>query len=175
MIIPSRASNAFSLSGNPYPRSINYGNLISFLLLVTSARKGNSRGARRNADAHHLSGSRAVQLYSNVSIERRPNTQFSISCIVPASSTKIVDTVPLSKFHRLEYGLQYHDAAGPKTRSLKLVVVKDDTSVDDQVFAKQGNTINAEVNAKVTGSNFQLEIINNETFSLDLSLARLTL
>lgn len=94
---------------------------------------------------------------------------------VQAGMTKNVDTIPMSKFNRLEYGLQYNENGGPKTKAVKISVVKDDILVNDQVFAKHGNGIDVEINAIVTGTNFHLQVINNESFDIDLSFARLIL
>ena len=94
---------------------------------------------------------------------------------VNALSTKVIDSIPLSRFHLIEYSMQIHNAASTKVRTLKMMVARVDTGVDDQVFARGGSAINLELNNKITGRDFELEIVNNETESVDLSFARLTL
>lgn len=93
--------------------------------------------------------------------------------VVSASSTKVVDTIALAKFKRAEYSLYYFSQSNNKTKTLKLVVVQTDSGLKDQLFAKGGNLLDIGITATINGSNFELTIINNESFVVDLVLTRL--
>ena len=71
--------------------------------------------------------------------------------------------------------MEIHNSSSLKVRTLKMLVTRVDTDVDDTVFARGGSALNIEINATVVGTDCQLEIVNNEIESVDLSLARLTL
>lgn len=94
---------------------------------------------------------------------------------VPASSTTIVESFALSSFRSLEYIINVKDTTSDKEKQLKLSVVKDDGSLKDCVYAIMGSAISLEINANINGLSYELEMINNELFAVEVSFARLTI
>ena len=91
---------------------------------------------------------------------------------LPAGSTIVADTMPLNSFSQLEFIVNLRDASGPRTKSLKLSAHVVDVSVRDQVYARYGDPINIEVNAVSTGTDFELQFVNNELVPVDLTLIK---
>lgn len=85
---------------------------------------------------------------------------------VPANSTLIVDSELLTHFENIEYTFKIKKNLD--SRSLKLSVHKSDVNVKDQVYAKTGDPINIEMNTLSDGSEYSLEIVNNESVSVGL-------
>jgi len=94
---------------------------------------------------------------------------------VGGNSTQIVDSFNASTWRTAEYLFQFAENAGTKVKSLKLLVTKDDIEVKETVFARQGSTIDLEVNSNLNGGNIEIEVVNKETFAIDVSFARLRL
>ncbi len=86
--------------------------------------------------------------------------------IIPANSTLIVDTELLSQFDNIEYSFAIKKLTLAKT--LKMLVLKADVSVKDQVYSRHGDSINIELNTLSNGTDFSLEIINHEAVSVGL-------
>ena len=94
---------------------------------------------------------------------------------VPASSTVIVDTIPMSNFDKLEYLINYENTLTNRSKGLKLSVVKDDTIIKEQVYAITGAPLSIGLTTVVNGSDYELHITNNEAAVVGVSFARLTL
>lgn len=94
---------------------------------------------------------------------------------VGANSTKVVDVVPLNQFVLLEYVVFYYNQALTKQKTLKIKIRNDDTSLKDQVFAKEGDAINVAIHAQINGLNAELFIQNFEAFNLNFKAVRLIL
>lgn len=94
---------------------------------------------------------------------------------VNANETKIIDTLPLIDFKMIEYTLRTSNQPNSKTKGLKMIVVKTDSSINDQVYAKIGDAINFSLNAVINGSSMNLILQNNENFVLNLALIRASL
>jgi len=94
---------------------------------------------------------------------------------VLGGATKVVDTVPLANFDRLVYEVDLFDTTSNKTKGFKMRVQNTDAGLNDQVSAKNGDPISIEIFAKVNGSDCEIELTNNETFDLGVSLVRLKL
>jgi len=94
---------------------------------------------------------------------------------IGASSTKVIDFLPITTFKWVHYMLRIENSTGSKAKSLNLEAQKVDSLIKDIIFAKFGNTVDIEINAKESSGQFQLEIVNNEAEALEVRLARLTL
>ena len=90
---------------------------------------------------------------------------------IPASSAKIVDTIPLEDFRGLEYMLSVKNDAGDKHKSLKLNVKNDDSSLSHSISGRLG-VLGIEVNPQINGSSYELQINNVETSNLTITMAR---
>lgn len=91
---------------------------------------------------------------------------------VNANETKIIDTLPLIDFKIIEYTFRASNQPNSKTKGLKMIVRKTDSSINDQVYAKIGDAISFNLNAVINGSNMNLVLQNNENFVLHLALIR---
>ncbi len=92
---------------------------------------------------------------------------------VPASSTIIADSVALSSFNQIEYIINYKNTSTKREKGLKVTVVKDDTLIKEQVYAKTGAPLSIGLNTVINGSNFELQIVSSEVVGVDMSFARL--
>ena len=90
---------------------------------------------------------------------------------IVASATKVVDTIPVSKFIAAHYIIAFENVAGTVVKTLKLSVRKDSSSVTDTVYAKVG-IMDIAINTQINGSDFELEMINSEAFNVNLKLIR---
>lgn len=94
---------------------------------------------------------------------------------INASTTSIVDSIPLTSFDKIEYIISYKDIVTNRVRALKVSVVNDDTTIKEQVYAISGAPLDIDLTTKVTGPNYELEIVNNELNAVEMLFARLTL
>lgn len=92
--------------------------------------------------------------------------------IVPANSSKVIDTIPLSSFRLIEYTLSTFNMTESKTKGLKMLVKYSETSLNDQVYGKIGDQISFNIDAVQSGLNMNLTLQNNESFPLNLTLIR---
>lgn len=94
---------------------------------------------------------------------------------INALATKVIDSVPLIDFKMIEYTFRASNSPNDKTKGLKMLVRKTDSSVNDQVFARMGDAISFNIGAQINGLNMNLILQNNENFALDLALIRASL
>lgn len=118
-------------------------------------------------------GTGSITQNINVTQSDHPWEKFTQS--ISASSTSIVDTIALTAFVKIEYTIEYRDTTTNRVKGLKMSVVKDDTLLKDQVYAISGAPLNIELNTNINGSNYELEIVNNELNAVEMVFARLTL
>lgn len=88
-------------------------------------------------------------------------------------ATKVLDSIPLARFHRLEYIVTIVENGGSKSKSLRMLVNRGENGLTDQVFALEGDTIQTEISANVNGSLCEIGLKNNELFLLDVTLVKL--
>jgi len=94
---------------------------------------------------------------------------------VAGNSAEIVDSFDASTWKTAEYTFSFQENLGPKVKSLKVLLSHDDSIVSEQVFAKQGSPIDLELNTSLNGSNIEVQVVNNESYQVDVSFARLRL
>ena len=94
---------------------------------------------------------------------------------IPASSTLIVDTIPLVSFRSISYIMNTRAPSTDREKNLKMDINKDDSQLKKQVYALSGAPLNVEINELITGPNYELEMVNNELFSVEVNFSRLTL
>lgn len=97
------------------------------------------------------------------------------SATVAASTTLVVDTLPMANFMSLEYYVTFKDQVTDEVKGLKLKVVNNAGALRDMVSEKNGAAISLEVNTAVNGTDYELRIVNNTLNGLDVEYARLTL
>ena len=91
---------------------------------------------------------------------------------IGAGQTLVADTLPLARFKGLDYSLRYEDNGETKHKAVKVLVQKSDTGLNDSVYSRIGNTLNIATNFIVTGPNLELQVINFETFAVNLTFTR---
>jgi len=92
------------------------------------------------------------------------------------SNTTIADIVPLATFKSITYIITIHNVANSKFTTFNLTVLNDGVSIKDALSGKLlSGSINFEINSTTNASNFELEIINNESFDLLVEIASLRL
>jgi len=95
--------------------------------------------------------------------------------LVPASSTIIVDSLPLTSFQQVELIINYKQTVTKRSRGLKVSMVKDDTLLEEQIYAMVGAPLAVGLNTVINGSNYELQIVNSELADVEMSFARLIL
>lgn len=92
------------------------------------------------------------------------------------SSTTAVDTIALAKFSTAKYVLSLYNTTEVNFRTVEMNVLNDGTVVRDTLLNKLFNKpMNIKINAELNGSNMELNIENNETFNIEVVVARLSL
>jgi len=92
---------------------------------------------------------------------------------IEAGQTKVIHSLPLSKFKRLELISCYK--SNLKQLSFKLSVDNSETGLGTQVYAKAGDFFDVTIDAFQNGLNAEIRVTNNEAFDIDFSGARLKL
>lgn len=87
-----------------------------------------------------------------------------------ATSTFVADTVALSTFNRISYIISIKSTTGIK--SFNMSVFKVGASVSDSIYNRYDNGLDVEVNAIISGSDAQLEIVNNEAEGIEVNFLR---
>jgi len=91
---------------------------------------------------------------------------------VPANSTLTVDTLTLSQFKCLDYFLCIDKGSSFDPRTLSMKVWHNDTRVCDLVYARNRGDVSVEVIATNTGSNYELQVVNNESTDINVKYTR---
>lgn len=94
---------------------------------------------------------------------------------VSGSSTIVIDTTALADFSSLKYILSFNNDIEEVTKKYELSIVRKGSTISDSIYARLGSALNLAINSNINGSNLELEIINNETFDLSISYAKLVL
>ena len=90
-----------------------------------------------------------------------------------ANSTKTVDRIPLVAFECLEYFVSYRSDAPSRKRTFKILLKKDDTGIETQVYARSGDILDVAIDGAIVGSDAELQIVNNEAFPVDFVATRI--
>jgi len=90
------------------------------------------------------------------------------------SSSLVIDTKALTSFTSLDYVITARKDDKTEIRSLYLRVVQEGGSLKSSVHGKLG-TLKMQVNEAIAGSNLELTIVNQETYDIEVTFARLIL
>jgi hypothetical protein len=102
------------------------------------------------------------------------NQPVTITDIIPANSSKVVDSVNLNTFKSANY-LSFIDNDAESVRmSFISYVYKTVSGISDQLFARDGS-VNAEINFNINGTNVEFLITNNNNFDLNISYQKSSL
>ena len=110
-----------------------------------------------------------------VRVIRAPSPWRKFSDTVSSSSTLVVDTVPLADITRLIYEFNFSANTFSDVKSLKLTLHKVDGDLEDIISSRFGGPLNLEINANVSGSDVEIELVNNESFDIDVCFLKANL
>lgn len=97
-------------------------------------------------------------------------TWVTIKKQIPANSTMVVDSIPLSDFITLEYLVAYF--GDNKTLGLNMSARKTDTDVVNQVYSKNGDALTIGIDTEINVDVCETKVTNGEAFAVDLVLKR---
>lgn len=98
------------------------------------------------------------------------------SSLVPTSSMVVVDTLVLNSFRFLKYIVTAWNDTEEKVKGFEMSIVKkNDTTLSTTVHGILGGGISLVTEPVVNGSNMELRIQNNSSFTVSLEFARLKL
>ena len=100
------------------------------------------------------------------SLWKRERSQIDASAVV---NTK---QIPVANFKSIKYIFSF--AGGNKTYYLEMVVINENGNLKSSVWGKTG-TMKVSILEKLVSGVFSIEIINNETFGINLDAVSLTL
>lgn len=95
-----------------------------------------------------------------------------LSDVVPANSAKTIDLRPLLDFDSLLYLINYKNTLNGVSKSLKMIVNKNDLGILNQVFGKIGSIINVGIDTLVDDDDMKLVLTNNENYDMAVTFIR---
>jgi len=94
---------------------------------------------------------------------------------IPATSSLVIHTIALTKFHSVDYNTSVYNDANNKNKSLNIKAHNvNSTSISKSVYAKIGQ-MNITFVFSVVSGNMLLTATNNEAFEVKLEYGRLVL
>ncbi len=94
---------------------------------------------------------------------------------VTATNNKVIDTVSLTSFTSIKYIISARNKTNNVAKYLELSVNYNQSSLKDTVSAKINGGLSMNVDANSNAGNLELDITNNESFDIDLEVAKLVL
>lgn len=94
---------------------------------------------------------------------------------IPAGITKVVDTIPLASFRQLDYKINYLNTVSNRRKGLKMTVINDDSTIEEQVYAISGAPLNLGIFTNIVGTDLQISVQNSETSDVEMSFAKLNI
>ena len=91
------------------------------------------------------------------------------------NSSKVADTISLTGLNSVTYKITIYNTSESVSRTFDMTVNNANGSLRDSISKKVGSNINYSIDASVNSGNMELTIINNESFSLEISMAKLVL
>lgn len=95
--------------------------------------------------------------------------------LIPANSTKVIDTLALNSFHSMDHIFSFFNDNEAKTKRIQMTSVREGATINTNVFGRSGSLLNVQVCTIVNGTDAEVEVVNNNNFDISVSYARLTL
>ena len=95
--------------------------------------------------------------------------------VLPGTSSSVVETIPMTGFKSLDYIVTIWNSTEDKTKSLHLKITQDASGLKSMIRDKLGTNIDFDLSEAIVSGNMELTLTNNETFSLNIEMARLKL
>ena len=93
--------------------------------------------------------------------------------IVNASSSKIIDSIPFATFKAARHIITIYNKANNVYKTFDVASSKKGGDVRDSVYNKVGGSIDYQINVNLNAGNVEFEIVNNESFNLNVSIGKL--
>ena len=97
------------------------------------------------------------------------------SATISSGITAVVDTIPLASFRQLHYEINYLNTVTNRRKGLKMTVINDDSTIEEQVYAISGAPLSLGIFANIVGSNLQISVQNSEASAVEMSFAKLNI
>ena len=94
---------------------------------------------------------------------------------IAASTGAIVDETPSSDFHSIDYILTFWNDSQNKTKTLNIKLTNRNGTLKKSVYAKNGDNINYDLTFTLSTGNVIMTLTNNETYAINISIAKLIL
>lgn len=133
----------------------------------------NFRRLKQYLDENYQGGDTTINQDITVIDEESP--WIRVSDIVNTSTTSVVDTLALSSFNKIEYIITYKDLVTGEGKGLNVTVINDNGTIKESVYAITGAPLDVDLDTDINGSNYELEITNNEPNNVEVILSRLIL
>ena len=93
------------------------------------------------------------------------------------TSSQTINTLSVSteSFRTAKYIFSFWNDSENKAKSMEMIVNNINSAITDSIYGRLGNVINVNVDAKINGGNMFIEITNNESYTVELDLAFITL
>lgn len=96
-----------------------------------------------------------------------------IKSTVAAETTVVVEATPLALFGARKYLVHVSNATQGKYKSVEVWASRKGSEVNESVYAKLGDALDVSLNWFVVGPDIQLQITNDEAFSVDVVVTKL--
>jgi len=93
--------------------------------------------------------------------------------VVPASSSLVIDTRPLSSYLGQSYYLNIYNSDEGVFKTLHVVTSRSGSNICYTVYSKLGDLIDFTHSVSVSGSDVVVTVQNNETFDLNVVINKL--
>lgn len=94
---------------------------------------------------------------------------------INAGASQVVASKAMADLRHGEFIVNIRSSVDAKEKSLKIAVVNDESNLKDQVYARAGSPLDVDVQSQISGSDFNLVLTNNESFSVSVIVAKLIL
>lgn len=98
-----------------------------------------------------------------------------LSDTVPALASKNIDSVDLADFNSLDYIITIFNDTENVARRFQVSAIREGGTIKDEIFGRMGSLSNILVNVDTSGSVANIEIVNNNSYELSVSFAKLLL
>ena len=104
------------------------------------------------------------------------STWIKVTASLTPSQTKVIDITPVTGFTGASYIIALWNTSEEVTRLLHLDIAKKNSiTVKDTIHAKIGDVIKMDISPSISGSDLEISMTNNETFTVQVELRRLLL
>jgi len=97
------------------------------------------------------------------------------SAEVAGLATDVISLLPSNSFRAVKYIAVFYNTTEDVTKTLEFMVNKGNGTIRTTVFNKLGDNISLELSASIVSGNLEVQVINNQTYGLQVEVGYLTL